>query len=310
MRTRTRGVVWGLCTALLLAPGAARAESPESLPVESERGTAFERFFLEHPWLTTGLFLAGGGLLAAFADDPADPRWVGGNGFDDPVRSGLRFDSARGRDRADLASDVFQYALIAAPYVDALAYYALTRDPEDPRHAERNHVTLGMLRTSLNMWALTTATTVATKAAAGRQRPDSFQCLVNGGGAGCDSENSSFFSGHSSISFAGAGRVCGQHKHHEFFRASATASWDWRDTLVCGSSVLAATSAAMLRVGSDKHWATDVIVGASVGWVFGFVLPDLWYNRHYRPRPGDAPPPSVIPLAGRDSAGLLFVKRF
>ena len=111
-------------------PGAARAEPPESLPPDSERGTAFERFFIEHPWLTTGMFLAGGGLLAAFADDPADPRWAGGSGFEDSVRSGLRLGSERGRDRADLASDVFQYTLIAAPYLDALAYYTLTRDPE------------------------------------------------------------------------------------------------------------------------------------------------------------------------------------
>ena len=47
------------------------------------------------------------------------------------------------------------------------------------------------------------------------------------------------------------------------------------DRAPCLFMIGAATTAGVLRIVYDEHWASDVLVGAAVGTVSGYVLPSL-----------------------------------
>ena len=87
--------------------------------------------------------------------------------------------------------------------------------------------------------------TETVKRVAKRERPDG-------------SDNRSFFSGHTSTAFVGAGAVC--------LRESMPP---------CIISLGLAGAVGVLRVTEKKHWPTDVIVGAGVGFASGRFIPKL-----------------------------------
>jgi len=89
------------------------------------------------------------------------------------------------------------------------------------------------------------ATNFVVKKTVGRLRPDG-------------SEHVSFYSGHTSEAFLSAGAIC-IHSNTE----------------ICVASLLAASGVGYLRIAADKHWATDVIVGAGVGYACGRYIPTL-----------------------------------
>ena len=81
--------------------------------------------------------------------------------------------------------------------------------------------------------------------------------------------NVSFFSGHTSLAFSlvvSAGTVAEMrgYKHR---------GWIWAVGLPL------ATSVGLLRMGADKHYLTDVAVGAVVGSAFGVAVPLLLHGR-------------------------------
>lgn len=80
---------------------------------------------------------------------------------------------------------------------------------------------------------------------ADRQRP-------NGNGT------KSFFSGHTSAAFTSAGLICQSDKD------------------VCGLAVAGASLTGYLRIAGNRHWATDVLTGAAVGFIVGKQVPILF----------------------------------
>lgn len=72
----------------------------------------------------------------------------------------------------------------------------------------------------------------------------------------------SFFSGHSSLAFASATTIgfLASYRHDPM-----------QDGSVSGMSL--ATTTGILRIVADKHWASDVIVGAVVGSSLGIAIP-------------------------------------
>jgi membrane-associated phospholipid phosphatase len=80
--------------------------------------------------------------------------------------------------------------------------------------------------------------------------------------------NLSFFSGHSAEAFALAA-------------ASGTVStlrgYRWAP-LTWSVGGVVATTTAYLRIAADKHWLTDVLVGAVVGAGTGFAIPLLFHS--------------------------------
>jgi membrane-associated phospholipid phosphatase len=185
-------------------------------------------------------------------DPPSDPRWSGGILFDDPLRSGVTLESRSARDDAALASDL-TLAATFAPWL------LLDVAPAALRQEDRPDAWNALLHMASAVAVNDTATT-AVKSIAGRQRPLGRKCRADPtyhGDCGASDENASFFSGHASNAFAGAGMVCSD---------SRTAA----SRVLCGTALATASATAVLRVLADDHYATDVIVGGSVGWVVGY----------------------------------------
>lgn len=92
----------------------------------------------------------------------------------------------------------------------------------------------------------------------------------------CEGHNPfrSFFSGHTSLSFAGAGLTCSHHIHHDVFGD------DLADGLACGIAMLTAGTVGTMRIVGDQHYLTDVVVGAGIGTLIGMGIPWLL---HYSP---------------------------
>jgi membrane-associated phospholipid phosphatase len=78
----------------------------------------------------------------------------------------------------------------------------------------------------------------------------------------------SFFSGHTSMSFAAAAVTCTHHVRLDLFGGAA-------DGVTCGAALGSATAVALLRVAARKHYLSDVAVGAVVGLASGFGVPEL-----------------------------------
>jgi membrane-associated phospholipid phosphatase len=135
---------------------------------------------------------------------------------------------------------------------------------------------------------LTGLITEATKRLVGRERPT---------GPG---ENDSFFSGHTSIAATAATLVCLQHVRLQLLGNSAA------DAAVCGAAAAAALSTGLLRVMSDRHYASDVIVGAAVGAGSAFLV----YNLHVRPTSAERTALQISPTLRPGFIGLSFAGGF
>jgi membrane-associated phospholipid phosphatase len=113
---------------------------------------------------------------------------------------------------------------------------------------------------------------------------------------GTGEENRSFLSGHTVASFAAAGLVCSTHQHMDLWGGRAA------DVAACATFVGMATANAALRVASDNHWASDVIVSGGIGFAAGYVLPSLLRFGLGRDR-DERTHVAVIPLV-RETRGL------
>jgi membrane-associated phospholipid phosphatase len=105
--------------------------------------------------------------------------------------------------------------------------------------------------------------------------------------------NVSFYSSHSSFAFAlavSSGTIASMRRYRW-----APAVW--------AAGLLSAASVGYLRIAADKHYLTDVLVGATMGSAFGFVVP---YVFHGGERPASV---AVVPTPGGGSQ-LVFVSRF
>jgi membrane-associated phospholipid phosphatase len=71
------------------------------------------------------------------------------------------------------------------------------------------------------------------------------------------SDTKSFFSGHTSAAFAGAAATCSMENHY------------------CGPGFALAALVGYLRIAADKHFFSDVMVGAAVGATSGHYIPTL-----------------------------------
>ncbi len=91
---------------------------------------------------------------------------------------------------------------------------------------------------------------------------------------------SSFFSTHTTAAFAAAvfGSTTFQARHPD----SPLVPWIW------GGALSAATAVAALRVASGEHYPSDVVVGAAVGSLCGYLVP-LWHrHRADAPKAGSS----------------------
>jgi membrane-associated phospholipid phosphatase len=202
------------------------------------------------------------------------------NGFDASIRSALRWSNPSA---ANTASNVFSYALAPLSGIGIGAAIAW----RDDRMAEF----------PLDLLVVAEAAVIAldvnqvAKLAFARERPDIHARTPADRAAHHSVEdNLSFYSGHTTLSFAlaaSAGTVASMRRHR-----LAPVMW------VAG--MVLATTSGYLRIAADRHYASDVIAGAVMGSAIGFGVP---YFGH-RPATKDFRLSTMPGAAGLSLSGL------
>ncbi len=282
--------------------------APEGLWSDPSLGTGEKlgRTLLHQSDLANGLlyFSAFAGIELG-ADPPNDARWQSSASFEDDVRDDLVSTSKTGRDRAALASDVLLGLTVSAPFwLDVgLGTY---REGDCTAAVE-------MLGEAAEALFLTLALTEATKVIVGRERPYQRACAFDSDyddDCGENDSRKSFFSGHASLTAAGAGVLC----RNTYLREEPV--WGYlgavRNPLPCALGVGAAVATGMLRIAGDKHWLGDVLTGWAVGLTLGLLdLPGPFDLLRFRYRAADREiTGAVVPNLGRGAAGARLVVRF
>lgn len=189
-------------------------------------------------------------------------------GFDEATRDALRASSATARANVRTATDVmagvaFAYPVIGESLVNAAWYRG--------SHAAAE----AMFWIDLEALALGTALASVVKVAVTRERPYGRLC---GTELAADSEDCrgadryySHFSGHSQTAFTAATLSCVHQQHLPLY--GGTPTW-----IPCGLGYALASTTAVLRVVADRHYLSDIVVGASVGTLVGWAVPAWHYG--------------------------------
>lgn len=198
---------------------------------------------------------------------PEACRWCQTNGFDLAVRTLFNptlTPSAQGFGGVDLASNLIGFAALplAMLGIDALLAW------QAGSFAETYPVDLALI---LEATFSILDVNQATKFIAARARPFSIGASPELLAQGKDLADSrlSFFSGHSTFTFA-------------LVSSAATIAslrgykYAW---VLWAVGLPLATTTAILRLGADKHWATDVMLGSALGLATGILMPTLLHGR-------------------------------
>lgn len=212
----------------------------------------------------TGL-LAFQTAMAGLGYSVSERTWRGGVLWDDAVRDALRLHTKASREKARSFSDNIYLLLGVYPLVvDNLVVTWAVHGSGD--------VALQMLGMNLESYALTGAL-VLTAQKVGRERPAARGCVNDPEySPKCHSEvglTESFFSGHTAVDFTAAGLLCAHHQHLPLYGGGAP------DAAICIAGLTAATTQGALRIMTDDHYSTDVLIGMTVGMFSGYVLPHL-----------------------------------
>ncbi len=138
--------------------------------------------------------------------------------------------------------------------------------------------------------SLAMLTNVIVKYSVGRARPYVWQGNPDLYPASQSDANVSFFGGHATFVFA----VVVSGSTLFFMQGMPGAPW------VLGVGLAAAGFTAYLRMAANKHYLTDVLVGAGVGSLVGWAVPYLFHRpgRKGPPQAGDLlPAPGGIAIA-------------
>lgn len=236
------------------------------------------------------LSLGMGALLVAAELLPTattSANWTGGILFDQGVRDGLRLRSAESRESARVASEVLQWVLIGTPFVvDALAAAGIGDGNWDTAF-QMGLIALESYIISLVVWKVVVLL-------ARRERPLATWCAedpTRSPECNEELETTSFFSNQAMNAFTGASLICLHHTHMPLFGDEAA------DVSACVVGMTAASVVGLLRVMSDREYLTDVLMGAIVGFVAGYIVPwAVHYQGGARPELLPAPGVAVIPV--------------
>lgn len=201
-------------------------------------------------------------LIDTNTREAAQPRWRGPILFDAAARDLLRADSPGARSAALQLSDYGWYGAMAWPVFDAVVV-ALVLD----RNVD---VAWQLSALTLQAYALSGFVTLLTIKATARERPADYSCESGSGDPRCSRPARAFPSGHTAGAFAGAGLVCASHLNLPLYGGA------FADRAACVGSLAIASTTAVLRVASDRHHASDVIAGAGIGSLVGYLVPTLF----------------------------------
>jgi membrane-associated phospholipid phosphatase len=203
-------------------------------------------------------------IVIEFAPTDVKPRWTRDNGFDDWFQRRLLSPGDK-QQRYAKASDALAATSIAFPVLVDLVGMTLIGD-------RNTDVGLQMFAIQAQAFAITGFVTSLVKLS-GRERPCAQSADSSSGDVDCGNPNRSYFSGHTSLAFAGAGLTCAEHRHFQFFGRIG-------DPMACAGALALAATTGVFRVVANRHWMSDVITGAGVGLVAGWLMPWLMHYRH------------------------------
>jgi membrane-associated phospholipid phosphatase len=286
------------CALVLLAPNeaaSAQAASSSSRLAWREEWSRFHPF--EYGFTAA---LAGINVWMQFGiTTPAEPAWKGGVLFDDAARD-LRLKDPRARQVVSDLSDVGTYGTQATVVlVDSLLVPALAGSWE---------TALQMELMNAEAFGLTGFVARGLLQILPRERPIVADCREDPTSSPrCRfGPNASFPSGHTAFAFTAAGLACSHQLHAEVYGSRGAA------IAACAVQTTFATATGVFRILDDRHWATDVILGAILGAAIGWTVPTL----HYR---GVIPSPSAkargaqvsfLPMASTSTWGATAFARF
>jgi membrane-associated phospholipid phosphatase len=206
--------------------------------------------------------------------DPPAANWRGGILFDNAVQGGVGLRSQEWRKHAILTSDLLYYGLAAYPIlVDSLLVAGAIHGASD--------VMAQTLLINAESYAL--AGLVATVAEnSGRVRPLQDQCDKDPAfDVKCKergANNYGFLSGHTAAAWTGAGLLCAHHQNIPLYGGGAG------DVAACVAGVVGATASGVLRVVTDNHYTSDILLGSALGFAAGYILPT---QLHYKSKKKD-----------------------
>lgn len=196
--------------------------------------------------------------------EPGKARWKARNGFDESIRDALRLKSRSARDATQMASDAIMGLMIGAPIIETFATLGL-RDARWDAQWQTQMI-------NIESFALTSLVSSMMQNLLTRERPFVRNC-TNGDCEG-DLLNRSMPSGHVAFAFTGAGLLCNHHKYQAIYDDPATGR------AICATGIGISVLDGVLRLLSDRHYATDVAVGTVIGLFSGFALPRLLHYSH------------------------------
>jgi membrane-associated phospholipid phosphatase len=198
------------------------------------------------------------------------PHFVGGILFDDAVRA-LRVHSPSALQTSWALSDAVDVSLVALVFgLDSIAVPLLRGSPD---------VALQLGLMDAEAYAFSSVLAIGLYDSVGRARPSYEDCQRDPSFVGCTvSPTASFPSGHTNEAFTAAGASCA---NHSFVPIYGSRLWD---RLACARDVVLAASDGLLRIIGDRHYATDVLAGAAIGFSFGYGMPTLLHYGVVGPR--------------------------
>ncbi len=177
-------------------------------------------------------------------------RWCRTNTWDREVRQALIWSEPR------TAATISDGLLIGVPATSIALGFLVGRRRDDAQGLTDALVVAESA-------AVATVGTMVVKLAVARQRP--YAAYQTRAYPSSLDQNRSFWSGHTSLTFSAAAAV----STIAIRRDSPAAPW-----LTLGLG-LGAASTGVLRIAADKHWWSDVVVGAVFGTIVGITVPCL-----------------------------------
>jgi len=287
-----------LATAFLLAtvtpaPSAATATAAPQPPARVEWSPAWRRFRVWE-YAGTAAVQTASIYVRWYRPPPTQARFTGDNPFDDTVRGWLRADTLEGRQLAGRISDRVSYVGTAVPFAIDLPVALLVH--------RQVGVTWQLLMMDLEATAVANFVNNMLFYEVGRGRPSTRDCAIDPtydpicGGTG---NNASLPSGHTVTIATAAGLTCVHHRYLPLYGNRAA------DTGACVLVSAATLVTGALRITADRHYTTDVLLGAAIGFGSGYGLPWLL---HYRTSPQAAEAReakiAILPVFGQSGLGL------
>jgi membrane-associated phospholipid phosphatase len=285
----------------------AAVDVPDAPTAESE-GEPRHRLQWTFPRFRTWQYAAVGAQTAAnltfeLADVPsAGEHWRTPLPMDLAMRDAILPKSDEGRARYELVGDVLWYTTqFYTVLIDSLLV---------PLAFDNGNTDVAFQMTMIN-WQALGLTGIITRIAhhtVPRARPRTYGCSDEpGADFPCKAAGPGFFSGHVSMTTAGAALACAHHAALPIYGENAAGA------ITCALLSASAIGVGIARIGSDKHWFTDILAGHIVGATVGFGLPWLLHYQH-RITPDLAwlgvRRAAWIPWATEDSASLALFGAF